>query len=51
MRKQKNVSLVAKVSPELKNRIFAIAEKREETAATIMREMIRESLEKFEKTA
>ena len=44
--KVKNVSLVAKVSPEMKRQIFAIAEKRNDTAATVMREMIRECLEK-----
>ncbi|KAB0244048.1 hypothetical protein EZJ55_00460 [Microcystis aeruginosa EAWAG127a] len=32
---------MAKVSPSMKNQIFAIAEKRNETAATVMREMIR----------
>jgi hypothetical protein len=45
-KKEKNVSLVAKVSPSMKNQIFAIAEKRNEMAATVMREMIRECLEK-----
>lgn len=49
--KVKNVSLVAKVSPEMKRQIFAIAEKRNDTAATVMREMIRASLENLEKTA
>jgi predicted DNA-binding protein len=49
--KVKNVSLVAKVSPEMKRQIFEIAEKRNDTAATILREMIRESLENLEKTA
>jgi len=44
--KVKNVSLVAKVSPEMKRQIFEIAEKRNDTAATVMREMIRECLEK-----
>jgi predicted transcriptional regulator len=46
--KVKNVSLVAKVSPEMKRQIFEIAEKRNDTAATIMREMIRECLDKLE---
>jgi predicted DNA-binding protein len=50
-KKEKNVSLVAKVSPSMKNQIFAIAEKRNETAATVMRELIRASLENLEKTA
>lgn len=36
----------AKVSPEMKRQIFEIAEKRNDTAATVMREMIRECLEK-----
>ena len=47
-KKEKNVSLVAKVSPSMKNQIFVIAEKRNETAATVMREMIRECLDKLE---
>lgn len=44
--KVKNVSLVAKVSPEMKRQIFEIAEKRNDTAATVIREMIRDSLVK-----
>jgi len=40
----KNVPLVAKVSPEMKRQICEIAEKRNEAAAAVMREMIRKCL-------
>ena len=49
--REKNDKIVAKISPAMKRQVFAIAEKRGETAATILREMIRASLENLEKTA
>lgn len=49
--REKNDKIVAKISPEMKRQVFAIAEKRGETAATILREMIRASLENLEKIA
>lgn len=49
--REKNDKIVAKISPAMKRQVFAIAEQRGETAATILREMIRASLENLEKTA
>jgi predicted DNA-binding protein len=49
--REKNDKIVAKISPAMKRQVFAIAEQRGETAATILREMIRASLENLEKSA